>query len=192
VAIAVAYPFVFAVPRSSWYTGEPRYGLFLAPVLALLLARGITVVLRRPWLHVGALALATLVSVAGVHGLIAYGDRHPGHHDLTPDRLGALGEALHREGVRTVVADYWIAYALSFQTRERIIATPTATVRYRPYQEQVADAGARTYVFFHGQPDGAKVEAGARAADVPYRKLAVGGFDVFLFDRPVGSPPPPD
>ena len=48
VVIAVGYPFIFAVPPSSWYVGEPRYGLFLAPVLALLFARGVTVVLRHP------------------------------------------------------------------------------------------------------------------------------------------------
>jgi len=150
------------------------------------------VVLRHRGLQAVVLVLAVLASVAGLGGLMAYGERNPGHHDLTPELFGSLGDALRRDGVRTVVADYWIAYALSFQTRERIIATPTATVRYRPYQEQVAAAGARTYVFFRGQPDGAKLEAAARAAGIGYRKEAVGDVEIFRFDQPVGQPPAPD
>jgi 4-amino-4-deoxy-L-arabinose transferase-like glycosyltransferase len=192
VVIAVVYPFLFALPRSSWYFGEPRYGLFLAPVLALLVALGVTRALPHAGLQLAFFALVALTSVASIHGLIAYGDRHPGHHDLTPDRLGALADTLRREGVRTVVADYWIAYALSFEARERIIATPTGKVRYRPYQERVAAAGARTYVFFQGQPDGPKLVAAARAAGIGYRTQVVGSFDVFLFDQPVGQPPQPD
>lgn len=192
VVIAVLYPFLYALPRSSWYVGEPRYGLFLAPVLALLIARGVTVVARRPVAQLAVVGLAVLTTVASLHSLMAYGHRYPGHHDLTPERLGGLARALEGERVRTVVADYWIAYALSFQSRERIIATPTGKVRYRPYQERVAAAGARTYVFYRGQPDGAKVEDAARAAGIGYRKLAVDTFDVFLFDQPIGQPPPPD
>ena len=192
VVIAAAYPFLFAVPRSSWYTGEPRYGLFLAPVLALLLARGVTAVLRHPGFHLAVVAVAALTTVASLQGLMDYGRRNPGHHDLTPEHLGALGETLERQGVHDVVADYWIAYSLSFQTRERIIATPTATVRYRPYQQRVAAAGARAYAFFRGEPDAAKVEAAARAAGIGLRKLAVGNIDVLLFDQPVGQPPSPD
>jgi hypothetical protein len=120
------------------------------------------------------------------------GKRNPGHHDLAPVRVGALSAALQRDGVRMVVADYWIAYALTFESRERIIATPTYTVRYRPYQERVAAAGARAYVFFHGQGQGAELEAAAREAGIGVRKQAVGPFDVWLFDRPVGHPPPPE
>ena len=182
VVIAVGYPFLFAVPKSSWYTGEPRYGLFLAPVLALLVAWAVTLVLRNATAHFAVFVLVAVSSAASLNGLMAYGNRNPGHHDLTPDRLGALGDALQREGVRTVLADYWIAYALSFETRERIIATPTDTVRYRPYQDQVAAGGADAYVFFRGHPDGAKAEAHARAAGIGHRKQTVGGFDVLLID----------
>jgi 4-amino-4-deoxy-L-arabinose transferase-like glycosyltransferase len=193
VVIAVAYPFVYAAPQSSWYTGEPRYGLFLAPVLALLVAWVVTAVLRRPPLQLGVLALLVFTTVAGLQGLMDYGKQNPGHHDLTPRRLGKLADALEREGVRTVVADYWIAYALSFESRERIIATPKpGQVRYGPYQRQVADAGARTYVYFQGQSWGEAVEAAARDADIGTRKLTVDGFDIYLFDQPVGHPPPPD
>jgi 4-amino-4-deoxy-L-arabinose transferase-like glycosyltransferase len=192
VVIAVGYPVVYAAPKSSWYTGEPRYGLFLAPVLALLLAWALTAVLRRRSVQLGVLGLVVLTTVAGLQGLMDFGKRNPGHHDLTPRRLGNLADALEREGVRTVVADYWIAYALSFETRERIIATPNpGQVRYGPYQRKVADAGARTYVYFQGQTWGEAIEAAARDADVGTRKLTVDGFDIYLFDQPVGRPPPP-
>ena len=107
---------------------------------------------------------------------MAFGDRYPGHHDLTPQRLRPLSEALEREGVRTVVADYRIAYALSFETRERIIATPMYTVRYRPHQERVAAAGARTYVFFQGQPQVTDLLEEARVFGVGHRELTLGSF----------------
>src|SRR5581483_3086030 len=190
VAIVVRHPFLFAIPKSSWNTGEPRYGLFLAPVLALLLASAVTMALRRPSAQLAVFALLAASRVASLNGLMDYGERNPGHHDLTPNRLGPLADALEREGVRTVVADYWIAYARSFETPERITATPTATVRYRPYRDKVAAAGARNYVFFQGQPEGATLASAALSAGVRVRKLPVEGFDVFLFDRPVGVPPP--
>ena len=94
--------------------------------------------------------------------------------------------------MRTVVADYWIAYALSFETRERIIATPMYTVRYRPHQERVAAAGARTYVFFQGQPQVTDLLEEARVFGVGHRELTLGRFVVLLFDQPLGDPPPPD
>lgn len=192
VVIAAAYPFLYAVPRASWYLGEPRYGLFLAPVLALLLARGVTVVLRRPAAHVAVVAAAVLLSVVSIHALLVTGERHPGHYDVTPPRLARLARALDAQGVRTVVADYWISYALSFESRERIIATPTSNARYRPYWEQVVAGGPGAWVFFHDQADNLRFEAAVRTGGVAARRVPVDQFDVWLVERPLPPPPPPE
>lgn len=192
VVVAAGYPFLYSVPKASWYVGEARYGLFVAPVLALLLAAGATKVLRQPLAQLAVLGVVVVTSVASIAGVIDFGRRNPGHHDLTPLKLGELADTLEREGIRTVVADYWIAYSLSFESKERIIATPTGRSRYRPYQEKVAAAGARNYVFFDGQSEAATLESAAQAAGVGHRRLVVGRFVVLMFDHDMGQPPAPD
>ena len=52
--IAAVYPFLYAATSFTFFTDEPRYLTFIAPVLALLLAT----LLRRPRVAVGALAVA--------------------------------------------------------------------------------------------------------------------------------------
>lgn len=185
VLVAALYPFLFAVPKASWYVTEPRYGLFLAPVIALLLGAGITRLLRRPPVQMAALGLAALASVVGLASIMDYARDNPGHHDLSPRRLGALADELERREIDTVAADYWIAYALSFETDEDVIATPTGTVRYQPYQRRVEAAGMTDYVFFRGSLESADLEKKARKQGIGYEQLMVDEFVLYRLERPL-------
>jgi hypothetical protein len=50
----------------------------------------------------------------------------------------AIAAALEARGVRYGIADYWIAYSVTFLTNERVIMSSTNRVRIREYQRRVA------------------------------------------------------
>ncbi len=59
-----------------------------------------------------------------------------------------MEEYLERTGVTRVFASYWVAYRLSFETDERIIATPLPddTMRYEPFWNAVRASNAAAYI----------------------------------------------
>jgi hypothetical protein len=63
VGAALLYPFVFALSPFSWDWRDGRYGLFLAPVLCLLVASGLVTAFKRTGKVRLALPLATVVAL---------------------------------------------------------------------------------------------------------------------------------
>ena len=64
-AVALPYPFVYAVSPYTWYVREPRYLFVLAPVIAML----VVVPLRSPPVAAGALLVLVALSVAGMRAI---------------------------------------------------------------------------------------------------------------------------
>jgi hypothetical protein len=92
---------------------------------------------------------------------------HAGHGDTStaPHSIAPLIATLDRLHVDRAFADYWIAYRLAFESRERIIAVenkfddanvrdgivePTTDpfVRYWPYDRDVRESANHAFVFF--------------------------------------------
>lgn len=187
VVVLAGYPFLFAVPTASYYVVEPRYGMFLAPLVALLLAAALTRMTRRPSLRLGAVAVAAGASAAGLAALMEFARDEPGHHDLGPPETAPLAAELRGRGIEAAAADYWIAYATTFEAEERVTLTPTGTVRYRPYQERFERTGAGAYVFF---PESAEEQAFRRRLAeqlVSHRRevLLDGDYVLYLLDQPL-------
>jgi len=103
--------------------------------------------------------------------------------------LGVLQE-LDRLGVDRVYANYWVAYRLAFDTRERIVAaqnpyTPLAVehgrlvpfpdprARYQPFQRDVR-ASSHGFVYFRYDPIPRRV-----LTEHGYRRHLVGPFAVY-------------
>jgi len=86
-----------------------------------------------------------------------------------------------RAGIRTMYADYWTAYRLSFESREKIIATPIPgeeLVRYAPYQEIVGrDSSAGIALL---PPRSNCFESYLREQNLPFASLDADGFRVFF------------
>lgn len=117
VVVMVGYPFVYALSPATWYAAEPRYALLSLPVLALLLAYPLRTI-ARAWVAVVAAVLLTSLVLTQMddHVEVMPGVANPRHY-------GALIAELDRNGIDRVRADYWIAYRLTFETDERIIAS---------------------------------------------------------------------
>lgn len=177
--LALAYPFVFGVPTTSFFVGEPRYLLFLAPVLALVVAHLLTTAIRQ----VVGMAVALTLSLVGLVSLLASTDRNPERLDLTPGSLERVLEVLHQDDVSAAWAGYWIAYRVTFESKERIVVGSVDTVRYPPYQRYVKEQPTPAMIVYRGSPQDdllglALVERGVR-----FRRRPAERFAVYLPDR---------
>jgi hypothetical protein len=121
VLIVAVFPFLYALSGLTWLTNEPRYVVVIAPMLAVLLAWPATTLPRAALV----LAVAGAVSVGVLGRWIAWSDDNAAAAAVdrkTVDTGPAVRE-LDRLGIDRVYADYWIAYRITFDTRERVIAS---------------------------------------------------------------------
>jgi Dolichyl-phosphate-mannose-protein mannosyltransferase len=103
-----------------------------------------------------AVALALVIPVVasfGAAGWRSYGAWVDGLKPVaTPYGTGRdereLAQALLAKGVGLGVADYWVAYRLTYLSGERLIVSPKTEKRYPPYDAQVAAASRVAQIFF--------------------------------------------
>jgi hypothetical protein len=175
LVLGVAFPFLYAASSFTYFTREPRYLVFLAPVPALVLGRTLT----RPRLEAAGLAIALAVSVVCLRAIERQGLFGPRAHegDLAVS-LSPLISLFERERVDRVLANYWIAYRISFESDERVIATSTGHVRYQPHDRLVRASSEAAYVFLAGSADEERLAPGLETRG--FRKVRQGKFDVYL------------
>jgi 4-amino-4-deoxy-L-arabinose transferase-like glycosyltransferase len=178
LALVVAFPLLAPISSYSSYVGDPRYLAVIGGVIAILIAWP----LRSVYLAVPVLAAALGLSVAGLvvmdrHGLTESsidGRRIPS--DISP-----LIRTLERNNATRVIANYWLAYRIDFESRERIVATSSGFVRYIPYDREVRADPHPSYVFLAGTK-AARLER-ERPTRTGYRRIVVGSFVVDLYGR---------
>jgi hypothetical protein len=96
-----------------------------------------------------------------------------GHIDV-PDDLGPLLAALERRGDRTVVANYWLAERVTFESGERILAN---SHRYPKFTERVSASKSPAHVFVAGTT--AERRARPRLLAEGYERIPVDGFVLY-------------
>lgn len=181
LVVLVAFPFLVAIPKASYWIAEPRYGWMLTPVIVLLLALPLVSVRRQ----VVAVVVAAGLAAATIGALQDYGERNPMSVSLRPARLAPLVATLDSRGVDRVYADYWIAYPLTFETRERIVGSPVDAVRSAHHQQLVVQAHASTYVVFRDSLRDAGLAPALPQLGVGYERVETGLFAVYFLDAPV-------
>lgn len=186
--VALAYPFLFAIPSATVYVGEPRYLLFLTPVLALLLAVGLT----SRWRQVTGLTFALISSVAGLAVLTSWSERHPFEYALTSADLGPAIAVLDEHNVSAAWAGYWTSYRLTFETGEQVIVASLGQVRYRPYQAQVRQHPAPAFVLNANSEQDEALGSALAKEGVGFTRVPAGRFVVYLPDRSVDPAVVPD
>ncbi len=141
------WPLLIAEFRVNSIPEAYRYGMYLYPPLFVLVA--LLVANRR---QAAALAIAALLcSVAGLYDLTGgFAATGTYTHDPQLDRLAARLEAT---GNTKVYADYWMAYALSAQSNEAIIADPIVPSYYPGYRAIVSTSSPTVIVVFANHPN---------------------------------------
>jgi hypothetical protein len=185
--VTLVYPFVYALSALTYHVEEPRYVMALAPLLVLLGAQ-----LLRKWRWAAlALLAATFVSVGYLHRLEGVLSAARGG---TPRDFGPLIRSLDRLRLDRVYAEYYVAYRLDFETRERIIAVENRfervsfprgrpvlpddpVVHWEPYEAAVADAARVGFVFFRSTA--AARPLGLQLVRHGYRRYPIGPLVVY-------------
>jgi 4-amino-4-deoxy-L-arabinose transferase-like glycosyltransferase len=191
VAVAAAYPFLYAISSYTWLIDEPRYLVLLMPVLVLLLALPLNTAAR------GAVGLgvAVLLTAAAFGRMDADRYRVQADGHLVPREFAPLVDELDALGIRRVFGHYWIVYRLAFETDERIVgaeadmgtlgivgaavrpAPPDDTTRFPPYHDRVRELRAPAWALRSGSTrDRRWRPLFARAG---YARVEVGGFAVY-------------
>jgi hypothetical protein len=157
----------------AYYAAAPKYLVILSPVLALVLGR---LVRRVPGLALVAAVVLSFVGVRAIEDTGMYAARVP--NVLVPKDISPLIETLERERAERVFADYWLAYRITFESDERIIATSTEFVRYAPHDRLVRGSPDPAYAFVRGSTD--ELEERRRLERLGYHRVVTGRFVVYV------------
>ena len=173
LVLGAAFPFLYAASEFTYFLDEPRYLVFLAPVPALLLAWALT---RRGVLPAGA-GLTSAVALS-VFGLVELEDQGRYSPLRVPADLTPVLETLEERNARRVLANYWIAYRITFESDEQVIASPSGFWRYKPYRDAVAAEPRPARVFL----EGSAVERRERPELLRrgYERIRADGFAVYV------------
>ena len=194
----VIFLVLYVVSPYTYLTAEPRYLTFVLPIIVLV----ISATLRRPAPVIVGLAIACGMSIAGLaimerqHLTLVSVDGASVPADFQP-LIRTLGQAR----VHDVFASYWVAYRLGFESRERIIASPSRQIHYETVDGRVvSDLAHSRYARWdmlvrsnrgaaHVFVTGAQQEREARRLLLAagYRRIEGDGFVVYL--PPVGPTP---
>lgn len=179
----VAFPFLFAVFPATSYWKPGQYGVYVVPLLVVLVTGvGSSVLLGRPgrrpaaWsaMAPGATAVVAVIALSSLS--IASFDRAslPARTSFFSGWSGpsrAAGQAarqLQLDGIRTAYAEYWVAYDLDYLSHERLQVTDPYTDRWVAEYLRVLSAPDPAWLFFAPDRITASEAAFASSAPGPY------------------------
>jgi hypothetical protein len=174
--VAAAFPFVYTLAPATFFSQEPKYLVMLTPVLVLLVAQ----VATSYWRAVAVLAVGLAFSIATLERMHTYFETVPAQPPVAPRDLRPLVSVLDDLGIDRVYADFWLAYRLTFETDERIIASQNKFtqvrftggqavparhpfIRWPPYERQVEPARHGFVLFRESIARGADRQPGPEA-----------------------------
>lgn len=188
-AMALAAPVALPYFEGAWFTRDARYAIVALVPLAVALAHGLSLVRGRlaPAVAAGAVAAWAVVAIAVPFALRL--------DDVTGDlSAGEVAGVLEEHGVTRVRADYWLAYQLTYETDEAIVASPIFPVRFGYYERLVRQAeadGAAALVLFDDQVHAFLAGAPGYEGQQAFRassRVDAGRFTIFLPPEPEASP----
>ncbi len=167
--VLLSFPVVYGIVPVFATLGNGRYFIFLGAPLALALSSLARGVLAR----VALLAVCTVLALLGLARSVV--------PQIPPTT--ALQRMLATHSMRYAYAGYWTSYKLTWESRERVIATPMVNVRYPPYDEKV-DAATRVAVIYsdrgHEQPQAAAMRGWLTSSGTRFSEASVDGYDTFF------------
>lgn len=184
LAMALAYPALFALSPFSLSPDAVRYFSYLVPCVAL--GAGWLLTRSHAALVIGTVVVAVTL-VLGLQRIDRFSIRPPCWEELRPPDLEPLVAALDAADRDALVAEYWLAYRVTFETGGRIVATPNDRVRHLPTLEAVeARGGFRTYAFLANDGPEEEVFVGVvSGSGIPYQRVEAGGTVLYLLKEEI-------
>jgi Dolichyl-phosphate-mannose-protein mannosyltransferase len=117
--IVLVFPVFYFVSPYTWLESEPRYLTLVMPVFALLIAYA----MKNLWRTAAILGIAVALSVGGMvelqrHHVAAF--RTEG--TAMPSSIGPVLQTLRQNDIHYAFASYWVAWRITFESNEKIIA----------------------------------------------------------------------
>ena len=160
---------MYTLAPATFFSQEPKYLVVLSPVLVLLVAQ----LAATYWRALAVLGVALALSVATLHRMETYFETVPAQPPAAPRDLGPLVSTLDELGLDRVYADFWLAYRLTFETDERIVA---AQNKFTDVRFEDGQAVASRHPFIRWPPYEREVEA-SRHGFVLFRESIEKGAD---------------
>ena len=159
-----AFPFIYAAFSATFFWNDARYVVYLTPILALLWMGALwkTAGRHAEWFAAGVLIVALVAT------LIAFNDGYGTFNSVSAltrwnanpnDAVTALGDRLESDGVRAVLAQYWLANTLTFVSDGKVVALDPDSTRNPPGELNQLGAAERTWVFVNPEDTGASAAA---------------------------------
>ena len=166
-ASVVGFLLILPLSQHSLYKAEPRYLYVLMPLLALLMAQLAASV------KLGTILPTMLVALSAL-GLVAM-NNFP-KDTIVPADFQPLIDELESQHIDRVFAYHTIAYRLSFESGEEIVATAMDHVRYQPFDRLVREDQNPSFVFAPFPDVASDVMAELRLLDIEYSSTSAGDF----------------
>lgn len=192
------FPLFYAASPYTWLASEPRYVTLISPVLALLFVYPLRTAPRAGAFFAVCIALAfgSFARMNAQNVLVFHSESIP-----VPANLDPVIAKLDQLKVDRMYADYWLAYRIDFQTKERLIAATGAPIyrlvdgrvrpiksddpgsegRYRQYKVMVDATRNPAVLFMHGGRVERKTLPLLRRAG--YRHVLVHRVDIWTVPR---------
>ncbi len=181
VVPVLVFPFLYAASTANWYTAEPRHGMLIAPLMLMLAA---AIVPRALPAQIGAFAVALALTASALGYVRDIGDKEPGRATVRPGKLAPVIQTMKAQGLDTCYADYWIAYRLVFESKEKIICAAYWGDRYPPYRQHADDHQARTYLFLANTPSADGFRDRLNQLRLPFTERTFDTVDMFVLEGP--------
>ena len=180
ILIMLSFPWLYALSPHAWYIDEPRYLLLVLPVICLMVGWGFnrsyavrlfTVVLTLPLTAVGLRHMNSMAGATPPEALQTRSTDWP-----------SVIEVLRDHDVRFVIADFVLAYPITFETREKIIATSSGRLRYLPHDELVRSQPHPAYVFVTGVEAQTSFDAQRGSVYAGYVPVLQNRYTVYVYE----------
>ena len=192
--LTVAYALLYGVSPQVGQPGaslQPRYLLFITPVLALGLA-AVTAAPRwkgLPVVGTGVLAASIVLSGIGLREMDEQGLTltSGGPEATVPADIGDLLALLEEHEVRRAYSFYWLSYRTTFETEEEVIVAPAFAhiSRFRPYARAVEAAERPAVIAMRGSAQVPAIERRLDALGTGFERHERGAFTVIVPERDV-------
>ena len=180
VLIALSYPFLYSLSVDAPAIQHPRYLYFLAPFLALLVARGLIALGSLG--AVAGLVIALILTTVGAADMRGDGDFVPTAEGVAiPQDFDPLFEYLEGRGIDHAYAHYWLCYVLGFESAEELVVTTySGGVRHFEAEAEVRAAPVAAYIFSAGSPSDPALAQALEQRGIAFERAQVGRWIVYI------------
>ena len=162
---------------------------YLAPIIwtAPFALASVAYLLRTKRFTLGIVPYLVAAAISGWLGFGAYvrGPLPVRVPRSTAQEEAQLGRLLRERSIKYAVADYWLAYRLTFLWAEDPIVTPRRTDRYRPYRRGFDAASVVAFIFHPSaaREDPARYERWLKQSGMRYEQLKLADFTIFILHK---------